>query len=365
MVLALSGRSKLQTNPDCKLGVGHNANMLISDIYAKSPEYLNIVYKTYNLPDEVMEVVSYYINLDKKEKKEMAKKEAKKEVADITSNFSDTLLSKINSIRKAWKGAKVEKEGKGKAGGGAKYDYYKPQQIIDFCLEQELKYNLFSEFKITQDGFCSYILIDIPTGEARSVECPFDIPRKMAASEAQQVGAAMTYHNRRLAMMMYKIEDNSKESEDVLSNADFSAQNIPAPPVIPAPPTMAKEDVNVAPIPPVATDNQKVEESTPPINVEPQTSSSPVPPVANGPKAEAVESPQAGNKNVTSVPPKSVPAPRKMPDMSCYGNGAEQKVESKPVKSAETKTVNGNIPYIDPSSVMSKPAKKSIEALYE
>lgn len=147
------------------------------------------------------------------------------------------IYQKINLVRKAWAEANIDKEGKGRAGGGAKYDYYKPQQVIDFCLAQELKYNLYSRFAIS-NGVCAYELLNLDnTDEFESVNCPFDVPRKMAASEAQQIGAAMTYYNRRLAMLMYKIEDNSKESVDVLEKADYTKDVeipiIPAPPVAP------------------------------------------------------------------------------------------------------------------------------------
>lgn len=288
--------------PDCKLGMGYNANMLISDIYKKGPEYLKIVYNTYNLTEEVKSVIEYYlgetkeqdmVNFEKtnylddektfvdcpncgeikysaigippvaiapnpvpsecpscgckylnssymlqkiKENKKMAKiKTDTVETKKVEPQKSLNLLEKINAIRLAWSQQQIDKEGKGKAGGGSKYDYYKPQQIIDFCLAQELKHELFSEFKV-DEGMCYYNVLNIATGEIRSTNCPFDIPRKMAASEAQQVGAAMTYHNRRLAMMMYKIEDNSKENVDVLDNADFSTPNIPAPPIVIPPP---------------------------------------------------------------------------------------------------------------------------------
>jgi hypothetical protein len=226
----------MEKKPDCKLGVGYNANMLISEIFSKSPEYLAIAYNSPDTPEDVKKVIEHYIEkpaekpvtppkaepkaepvkvketeqlkveIEKpKKEKKMAKPKETPPVTETVDLKPTCLLAKINAIRQAWSKSDIAKDGKGKAGGGAKYDYYKPQQVIDFCLGQELQHDLFSEFKIN-DGVCSYVVIDIPSGEARSVECPFDIPRKMAASEAQQVGAAMTYHNRRLAMMMYKIE---------------------------------------------------------------------------------------------------------------------------------------------------------------
>jgi len=258
------------SKPDCKLGWGNNANMLISEIYKKGPEYLSMVYNTYNLTEDVKEVIGHYLNIDIKEipnkkDKVLKTKKENKAMAKIKENNenleSKGLLSKINLIRKAWSESIIEKDGKGKAGGGSKYDYYKPQQIIEFCLAQELKHELFSEFKI-EEGMCYYNVLDIPTGEIRSTNCPFEIPRKMAASEAQQVGAAMTYHNRRLAMMMYKIEDNSKENVQVLGDADFSMPNIPAPPmpntpIVPPPPInvtkVVVEQINQPEVPTVST----------------------------------------------------------------------------------------------------------------
>lgn len=332
------------TKPDCKLGIGYNANMLISEIYAKSPEYLALVFEDKDTPKDVKEVIKHYITI--KEKKEMVKTEKVKEETVILQ--PTCILAKINAIRQAWSEIEVEKAGKGKAGGGAKYDYYKPQQVIDFCLAQEVKYDLFSEFKINvETGFCSYVLIDIPTGETRSVECPFDIPRKMAASEAQQVGAAMTYHNRRLAMMMYKIEDNSKENVNVLEDADYSAPSIPAPPV---------GTQIIPPLPPSTPVNEpeKVEDE---IQVdEPDV-------------AEIAE--QMAQAEVNAITPP--PAPKveatipttKLPDMSAYGNPKPPMPPAPPVKEPvkEPQLVNGQTPYMAPSDVMSN-SKKSIEALY-
>lgn len=440
------------TKPDCKLGIGYNANMLISEIYAKSPEYLRLVYNDEETPQGVKEVIKHYIVLpemkahagnssinaeksqlialnaalpidvekitinevqsynknlntkiklqlnkekkemtksdikdepmtdaqvdeliheqevqaqepsvdleklkkdkDKKEKREMAKSEKVKEETVILQ--PTCLLAKINAIRQAWSATEVEKTGKGKAGGGAKYDYYKPQQVIDFCLAQEVKYDLFSEFKINvETGFCSYVLIDIPTGETRSVECPFDIPRKMAASEAQQVGAAMTYHNRRLAMMMYKIEDNSKENVNVLEDADYSAPSIPAPPTIPTPPI---GNQIIPPLPPSTpvSEPKKVEDE---IQVD-------EPDVAE----IAEQMAQAEEKAVTPPPAPKVEATipsTKLPDMSAYSNQKPPMPPAPPVKEPvkEPKLVNGQTPYMAPSDVMSG-NKKSIEDLY-
>lgn len=175
------------------------------------------------------------------EEKETKQVKAKKVTAKEESKLN--IYQKINLIRKAWSETDVEKEGKGRAGGGAKYDYYKPQQIIDFCLAQELKYNLYSRFSIS-GGICAYEILNLDnTDEFESISCPFDVPRKMAASEAQQNGAAITYYNRRLAMAMYKIEDNSKESVNVLDDADYTTVvDIPAPPIVPTAPTVPQVD---------------------------------------------------------------------------------------------------------------------------
>lgn len=367
------------TKPDCKLGIGYNANMLISEICAKSPEYLEIVYNNDDTPQDIKEVIKHYLTI--KEKKEMVnrefvpsingeeeklkaekdRKENKKEMAKSEKVKEETvilqptcLLAKINAIRQAWSATEIEKAGKGKAGGGAKYDYYKPQQIIDFCLAQEVKHDLFSEFKINvETGFCLYRLIDIPSGEIREVECPFDIPRKMAASEAQQVGAAMTYHNRRLAMMMYRIEDNSKENVNVLEDADYSAPSIPAPPTIPTPPI---GNQIVPPLPPSApvSEPEKVEDK---IQVdEPDV-------------AEIAE--QMAQAEVNAITPPLAPKVEatipstKLPDMSAYGNQTPPPPPAPPVKepAKEPKLVNGQTPYMAPSDVMSG-NKKSIEDLY-
>jgi len=190
---------------------------------------------------------------------EVEPKPIKEEVV-CKCNNKISLLSKINNIRAAWSKTNVEKAGLGRAGGNSKYQYYKPQQIIDFCLKEEIKQGIFSEFDTTRnDGgqtvSCYYKVVDIDTGECRVVSCPFDVPRKMACSEAQQVGAALTYYNRRLAMLMYKIEDNSRESVEVLDDADYTAQTvptIPAPPIaempsIPAPPQNIKIEPPTSP----------------------------------------------------------------------------------------------------------------------
>ena len=157
---------------------------------------------------------------------------------EIKEKPSLNLLEKINLIRLEWQKQTVEKEGHGKAGGNAKYDYYTPQQVITFALEQEAKYGLFSKFEIA-GGYAFYTVIDIeePT-QNLSVQCPLEVPRKMAASEAQQMGAAITYFNRRLAMLLYKMEDNSKENLDVMANAEPAKKEvfeIPAPDSIPSP----------------------------------------------------------------------------------------------------------------------------------
>lgn len=278
----------------------------------------------------------------------MAKAKTEPEKTEPQVDINMNILEKINAIRKAWSDTEVAKEGNGKAGGGAKYDYYKPQQIIDFCLAQELKYGLFSEFKI-QDGVCSYVVTNIGDNESRSVECPFDIPRKMAASEAQQVGAAMTYHNRRLAMMMYKIEDNSKENVDVLQNADFSMQNILVP-EIPAPPIITPPPVSVAPpsvesvVPPEAPSAPVSEVKAPDTQ---ETVTAPEPPkndepaVAVDSKTEEVEaeSKVVGGGEAT-LPTKG------LPDMSAYGNHA---TPPPPIT-----------PYISPKDVMDGKVKNGV-----
>ena len=354
----------MEKKPDCKLGVGYNANMLISEIFSKSPEYLEIAYNSPDTPEDVKKVIECYlekpasrppvvkpaeveeiketqVNTEKpKEKKKVAKKETPTETVELKPTC---LLAKINAIRLAWSKSDIEKDGKGKAGGGAKYDYYKPQQVIDFCLTQELQHDLFSEFKVNE-GICSYVVVDIPSGETRSVECPFDIPRKMAASEAQQVGAAMTYHNRRLAMMMYKIEDNSKENIDVLENADFSAQNIPAP-VIPAPPIITPPPVNAAPpiveqfVQPEVTSEPVSVPSVPGDNKEDETPVGTETAVQPPETEHKIEVPAPEVKKVKVTPP-GVPTPPSIPNA--------------------TGLANGQTPYLNPSDLMSKKTEEKV-----
>lgn len=386
----------MEKKPDCKLGVGYNANMLISEIHSKSPEYLAIAYNSPDTPEDVKRVIEHYLeksetpqepaqtkivksekideiqeNIEKpKKEKKMAK--PKEPPTETVESKPTCLLAKINEIRKAWSNSDIAKDGKGKAGGGAKYDYYKPQQVIDFCLAQELSHDLFSEFKVS-DGVCSYVVIDIPSGEGRSVECPFDIPRKMAASEAQQVGAALTYHNRRLAMMMYKIEDNSKENVDVLENADFSAQNMPAP-VIPAPPIITPPPTNVAP--PIVEQIVQPEATSEPMNA-PNIPESKI--VVEAPKADAVveqpaemeqkveasvvEEPKA---KVVTPPNASIPPPPiSIPNNTGLANGQVPYLNPSDVMSGKGKAevvVEENNPAIPPAS---KTSKNNIEALYE
>lgn len=357
--------------PDCKLGCGYNANLLISDIYNRAPEYLKIVYDMGEPSKDVMEVIEYYLKIEKENVKVAKVKDVEPEV-----NVELSLLGKINEIRRAWSLSDTDKTGKGKAGGGSKYDYYKPQQIIDFCLEQELKHNIFSEFRIKDNGMCTYNLVDISNGEARNVECPFDIPRKMAASEAQQVGAAMTYHSRRLAMMMYKIDDNSKENVDVLSNADFSASTIPAP-IIPAPPIATSPIVTQ---PPVTFAPEQVEaESTLPAdlkNTDKQVdelikqqnvgNSAPIQVVAAPQPVAPVQPPTAPPSQFEYIPPASV--------MTAPIKQAGAYVPPTPHDAATTGIPNfmkqeapaQAPPQAQPIvSTPPQPTKKNIEALYD
>ena len=249
-----------------------------------------------------------------KEEKTEVKKTTKKKEKEPKEEKTEPKLSiyeKINKVREAWKNANVEKEGHGKAGGGAKYDYYKPQQIIDFCLEQELKLGLISNFTVNNaDDTCYYRVINIDDNKDMVTCCPFIVPKKMACSEAQQVGAALTYYNRRLAMMLYKIEDNSRESVDIMENADYSAPVIPeitvAPPTMQAPPVVAPPQQNVQPEPPSEPNNKsKVQEVQtvvePPKNV-----------IPNIPQAETTvqQPPQQPTPPVVNVPPVQAPQPQ-------------------------------------------------------
>ena len=261
-----------------------------------------------------------------KEEKTEVKKTTKKKEKEPKEEKTEPKLSiyeKINKVREAWKNANVEKEGHGKAGGGAKYEYYKPQQIIDFCLEQELKLGLVSNFTVNNaDNTCYYRVINIDDNKDMITCCPFIVPKKMACSEAQQVGAALTYYNRRLAMMLYKIEDNSRESVDIMENADYSAPVIPeitvAPPTMQTPPVVIPPQQNVQPEPPSEPNNEsKVQEVQtvvePPKNVIPnipqtettvqQPPQQPIPPVMNVPPVQPVQAPQQQVQQTPVTPP--------------------------------------------------------------
>jgi hypothetical protein len=242
-----------------------------------------------------------------KEEKIEVKKTTKKKEKEPKEEQTEPKLSiyeKISKVREAWKNANIEKEGHGKAGGGAKYDYYKPQQIIDFCLEQELKLGLISNFTVNNaDDTCYYRVINIDDNKDMITCCPFIIPKKMACSEAQQVGAALTYYNRRLAMMLYKIEDNSRESVDIMENADYSAPVIPeivvAPPTMQAPPVVAPPPQNIQPEPPKnAIPNLSQAETT--AQQPPQQSS---PPVVNVPSVQPVQATQPQVQQAPVTPP--------------------------------------------------------------
>ena len=261
-----------------------------------------------------------------KEEKTEVKKTSKKKEKEPKEEKTEPKLSiyeKINKVREAWKNANIEKEGHGKAGGGAKYDYYKPQQIIDFCLEQELKLGLISNFTVNNaDDTCYYRVINIDDNKDMVTCCPFIVPKKMACSEAQQVGAALTYYNRRLAMMLYKIEDNSRESVDIMENADYSAPVIPeivvAPPTMQTPPVVIPPQQNVQPEPPSEPNNEsKIQEVQtvvePPKNAIPnipqaettvhQPPQQPTPPVVNVPPVPPVQAAQPQMQQVPVTPP--------------------------------------------------------------
>lgn len=261
-----------------------------------------------------------------KEEKTEVKKTAKKKEKEPKEEKTEPKLSiyeKINKVREAWKNANIEKEGHGKAGGGAKYDYYKPQQIIDFCLEQELKLGLISNFTVNNaDDTCYYRVINIDDNKDMVTCCPFIVPKKMACSEAQQVGAALTYYNRRLAMMLYKIEDNSRESVDIMENADYSAPVIPeivvAPPTMQTPPVVTPPQQNVQPEPPSEPNNEsKIQEVQtvvePPKNAIPnipqaettvqQPPQQPTPPVVNVPPVQPVQALQPQVQQAPVTPP--------------------------------------------------------------
>ena len=282
--------------------------------------------------------------------------EKTEECFDISSNKAPvSLLAKINNIRVAWSKSDIEKDGLGRAGGGSKYEYYKPQQVIDFCLKEEVKNNIFSEFDTIRnnDGIttsCYYKVIDIDTGETRQVSCPFEVPTKMACSQAQQIGAALTYYNRRLAMLMYKIEDNSRESVNVLEDADYTAQNapeIPAPPIVPPAPQTAEI------LPPPPATSEVVSEL---VNEKPAPKVATVPPVQEMPKSDnvAVENEQ---KDAVVEPPK-MDAPKIEPP----------KVEvPQPPKAETPASVPPAPPVVEPpktETTATPKTSKSIEDLY-
>lgn len=240
---------------------------------------------------------------ENKETETMAKEEPK-----AAETKPKTILEKISAVRAAWSKEDIDKQGKGRAGGGAKYDYYKPQQIIDFCLKHELENRLYSRFTVMEDR-CYYEVINMDNiQETEIVSCPFDVPRKMAASEAQQVGAAMTYYNRRLAMMMYKIEDNSRESVEVMEDADYTntAPTIPAPPTIPVPPTPSVETQ----LPPTPPTNIQAEVNSKPVSEPKVQDDKTVPPASENAKSDIVAGETEQKGDVMPPPPPVVEQPK-------------------------------------------------------
>lgn len=301
----------------------------------------------------------------KEEKKPARKKAAKKEeVAEEiaeplsceTSKNHVPLLKKINDIRVAWANTDIEKKGLGRAGGNSKYEYYKPQQVIDFCLAEEVKRNLYSKFDTVKDDAgnitsCLYKVVDIDTGECEKVECPFDVPRKMACSEAQQIGAALTYYNRRLAMLMYKIEDNSRESVIALDDADYTSLNTPE---IPAPPVI------IPPVPtPIATpkaEAPKVE--IPKVEAEPEKSTTPPWEEEKETPKPATEQVEKQVKEVAEAPAPTVPAAPTIPTPPPVPSQAEKTaaaVPPPPVAPAKE---------AEPVKTVEPPKTKNIEDLY-
>lgn len=240
---------------------------------------------------------------ENKETETMVKEETK-----AAETKPKNILEKISAVRAAWTKEYIDKQGKGRAGGGAKYDYYKPQQIIDFCLKHELENRLYSRFTVMEDR-CYYEVINMDNiQENEIVSCPFDVPRKMAASEAQQVGAAMTYYNRRLAMMMYKIEDNSRESVEVMEDADYTntAPTIPAPPTIPVPPTPSVETQ----LPPTPPTNIQAEVNSKPVSEPKVQDDKTVPPASENAKSDIVAGEIEQKGDVMPPPPPVVGQPK-------------------------------------------------------
>ena len=314
------------------------------------------------------------------EVQEETKDEPKAEQTEEKCNYAChktpiSLLAKINNIRVAWSKSNVEKDGLGRAGGGSKYEYYKPQQVIDFCLKEEVKNNIFSEFDTIRNDegittSCYYKVIDIDTGETKQVSCPFEVPTKMACSQAQQIGAALTYYNRRLAMLMYKIEDNSRESVSILEDADYTAQNapeIPAPPIVPPAPQVAE----TLPTPPVQAEatSKPVEES-----VAPQVTT--VPPVQEQPKSDDVAWENEQKEPIVEEPKVEIPQPPKeivadVPPTPPTSPVIEQpKTVVGSPKMEQPKTVVGSPKMEQPKTVVGSPkmeqpkVNKSIEDLY-
>lgn len=248
---------------------------------------------------------------EEKPKKTTKKAETKSEVKEepkTAETKPKNILEKISAVRAAWTKEDIDKQGKGRAGGGAKYDYYKPQQIIDFCLKHELENRLYSRFTVMEDR-CYYEVINMDNiQETEIVSCPFDVPRKMAASEAQQVGAAMTYYNRRLAMMMYKIEDNSRESVEVMEDADYTntAPAIPAPPTIPVPPTPSVETQ----LPPTPPTNIQAEVNSEPVSEPKVQDDKTVPPASENAKSDIVAGEIEQKGDVMPPPPPVIEQPK-------------------------------------------------------
>lgn len=312
-------------NHEFVCNVGTDANMLQQMVNCGYIEDDNV--QTVSVAQQTQQLSQPQAQAEqsKEEQTEVKKttKEKEKEPKEEQTEPKLSIYEKISKVREAWKNANIEKEGHGKAGGGAKYDYYKPQQIIDFCLEQELKLGLISNFTVNNaDDTCYYRVINIDDNKDMVTCCPFIVPKKMACSEAQQVGAALTYYNRRLAMMLYKIEDNSRESVDIMENADYSVPVIPeivvAPPTMQAPPVVVPPQQNIQPEPPIEPNNEsKVQEVRtivdPPKKVIPnilqaettvqQAPQQSSPPVMNVPPVQPVQAPQQQVQQAPVTPP--------------------------------------------------------------
>ena len=124
-----------------------------------------------------------------------------------------------NVIKKMWQvkqsiaTAKQKKEGLNKFSG---YNYYTPEQIKHFAIEQEREHKILFKFDFERDQYgCFGILsvYDMESGEVMFYKAATEIPEIKATNSAQQHGGAMTYTERYLLQFAMGISDNSLDPD--------------------------------------------------------------------------------------------------------------------------------------------------------